>query len=230
MDNLSKALPGIFKLIRRYPQRSFSLVIGKGDYRIDEALVGQIPENVSVVIANNIDVRNPKLRLLPMGRDFRNIDLLGRYAPQQEKASLCYCNFSLDTHPVRQTIYDMVKDRDFLTIEHMGKFLSYPIPRSRFLENLRSARFCLCPRGNAIDTFRMWDCLYLGTIPIVVREAVFHEDLSDLPILFLDSHTQYAELTAEFLESEYRRFSRCRFDYAKLTRQHWLPHTSDRLV
>ena len=46
----------------------------------------------------------------------------------------------------------------------------------------------------------MWDSMYLGTIPIVVREAEFHRELEDLPILFLDSYDAFSELTVDFLE------------------------------
>ena len=104
----------------------------------------------------------------------------------------------------------------------MGNFLAYSIPRQEFLTKLATAKFCICPRGNAIDTFRLWDCLYVGTIPIVVREAVFHEQLSDLPILFLDHYSEYRQLSAEFLERTYETYLRTAFNYSKLDVRYWL--------
>ena len=36
-----------------------------------------------------------------------------------------------------------------------------------YIRNLFTHRFCLCPRGNGVDTHRMWEALYCGCIPIV---------------------------------------------------------------
>ena len=36
-----------------------------------------------------------------------------------------------------------------------------------YIRNLFTHRFCLCPRGNGIDTHRIWEALYCGCIPII---------------------------------------------------------------
>jgi hypothetical protein len=46
-----------------------------------------------------------------------------------------------------------------------------------YIRNLFTHRFCLCPRGNGIDTHRMWEALYCGCIPIV-KPYVTHIDLN----------------------------------------------------
>lgn len=105
---------------------------------------------------------------------------------------------------------------------HRTLVLEYSILRREFFQKLASSKFCICPRGNAYDTFRMWDAMYVGTIPIVVREAHFHQHLLDLPILFLDSYHEYGQLTKRFIEREYQRMLPERFNYAKLCYQHWI--------
>ena len=104
----------------------------------------------------------------------------------------------------------------------MGEFLNYPIGHDEFYRRLRQAKFCIAPRGNAIETFRMWDCLYLGTIPIVVREAAFHDALEDLPILFIDSYQAYAELTEKKLNQIYNEMCLRELNYNKLKNRFWL--------
>ena len=47
----------------------------------------------------------------------------------------------------------------------------------------------LCPRGNGIDTHRMWESLYAGVYPVVQRH-IAHKNLDDLPILFVDDFKQ----------------------------------------
>ena len=54
-----------------------------------------------------------------------------------------------------------------------------------YLDNIYNHRFVLCPEGNGIDTHRLWECLYMGTIPIVKanKNVRFYEDL---PILMVN--------------------------------------------
>ena len=91
-----------------------------------------------------------------------------------KKKNLCYCNFSLDTHSCRKQIYNSIKNKDFLTIENMGTFLNYSISRDNFFKQLNTSKFTICPKGNAYDTFRFYDCLYCDSIPIVVK-LPFHK-------------------------------------------------------
>ena len=104
----------------------------------------------------------------------------------------------------------------------MGRFLDYELSREEFFDDLESAKFCICPRGKAFDTFRMWDALYCGTIPIVVKEAVFHELLNDLPILFLQSYEEFESLTAEQLEATYQEMLKTKYNFEKLRASYWL--------
>lgn len=87
---------------------------------------------------------------------------------------------------------------------------------------MSESKFTICPRGNGIDTFRLWDSLYLGAIPIVVKEAVFHQYLDDLPILFLDSYEDFAKLNREFLVENYQNMLRKKYNYNKLLLSYWI--------
>ena len=55
--------------------------------------------------------------------------------------------------------------------------LNKGIPNRRFsdykdyLLALSTAKFCICPDGNGIDTHRLWETLYVKTIPILRRSA-----------------------------------------------------------
>jgi len=43
------------------------------------------------------------------------------------------------------------------------------LPYREYLEELSKHRFCLCIRGNGVDTHRFWECLYLGVVPIILN-------------------------------------------------------------
>lgn len=215
-------LPHIYRLIANRPRYRYRLVIGKGDYSFGEEHWRGAPANLECLLANNILIEDPRVAYLPMGRDFRSVDVFHEALPTRNKEILCYCNYSVDTHPVRRQLYEAIRDKTFITFEHMGEFLHYSLSREEFFRRLAASRFVICPRGNGPDTFRMWDALYAGAIPIVVREAAYHRQLADLPILFLDSYADFSQLTADYLESVYETMLNREYDYSGLLLSTWL--------
>ena len=64
-----------------------------------------------------------------------------------------------------------------------------------------TSKFVLCPPGLGPDSYRLWEVLYLGAIPIIERTQGGWDDLLvDLPVLLVDS---YDEITPEFLRERY---------------------------
>jgi hypothetical protein len=228
-DDIS-GLKILYEKIKQNSDYSYTLLIGKGDYAFREKLLHNIPDNLKYIFANNINIEHPKLCYFPMGRDFRSAYLFNTLSPVADRSYLCYCNFSVSTHPVREAIYESIKSREFMEFDHMGNFLSYSLTREEFYEKLGASKFALCPRGNGIDTFRLWDCLYCGTIPIVVKEAVFHQELEDLPILFIDAPEDYAKLSEAYLEQKYLELKKKVYNYEKLLLSYWLKRIDDCLL
>lgn len=109
----------------------------------------------------------------------------------KENRNLVYMNFTMNTNPTeRQLVWDMFKDKSWVTA-------GQPLPQDEFYKELRHHRFCLCPSGNGIDTHRLWESIYVGTIPIVKHNLV-HSDWRELPILFVND---WSEVTPDLLAS-----------------------------
>ena len=68
--------------------------------------------------------------------------------------------------------------------------------------DLLLVRYVISPRGNGIDTHRVWEALYLGVIPVAERSALTGL-YSPLPILLVDD---LQGITKEFLDSEYPKY------------------------
>jgi hypothetical protein len=58
--------------------------------------------------------------------------------------------------------------------------------RVAFLRDIRRHDFVLCPRGNGCDTHRLWETLYMGSIPVVRRSEINATVLEGLPVLVVD--------------------------------------------
>ncbi|MBV8480104.1 MAG: hypothetical protein JOY72_07340 [Actinobacteria bacterium] len=80
-----------------------------------------------------------------------------------------------------------------------------PGPRrefEEFLRDLASSYFCIAPRGKGIDTHRVWEALYLRTVPIVTR-SVLSDQHPDLPMIVLDDWSDFRSI--EFTPELYAR-------------------------
>lgn len=65
------------------------------------------------------------------------------------------------------------------------------------------------------DTYRIWDCLYMGCIPIVIDFEV-SDILKDLPIFFIDSYERYLTITEDELNKVWYEMINKDFNYEKL--------------
>jgi hypothetical protein len=54
---------------------------------------------------------------------------------------------------------------------------------------------CACPPGNGVDTHRLWESLYTGCVPVVIRspfiETLMYYTNNQLPLIILDSWEEY---------------------------------------
>jgi hypothetical protein len=150
-------------------------------------------------------------------RIYGNVDVMVDAASQpRDIKNLVYMNFSVSTYPAeRQQVWDMFKDKPWVTV---GEPVNTLDGRRNFLSEIRNHRFVLCPRGNGVDTHRLWETLYMGGIPIVLRN-IAHSDWADLPILFVDS---WEEVTEEFLNSQIERFETTQWNMNKLHVGYWI--------
>jgi len=113
--------------------------------------------------AQNLIFEHNKLNLLPIGiansmwnhgnlSIFNDINLINNL---HKKSKLIYFNFSINTNiHKRKPCYETLRDN---------------ISPVQNLYRLKEYQFCICPEGNGVDTHRLWECLYLKVVPIVIN-------------------------------------------------------------
>ena len=182
-----------------------AIATGYSDYNVgtDELDVLRLP-NLKTWFASNVDMVHPTLVTVPIGLPAKtecpvhgNIQVLYEISKQRSckrTDKLAYMNFNLHTcYEERARVHDMFTDKDWVTT---GTPEVSPQGYENYLKNIRDHKFCFSPRGNGVDCHRIYECLYLGTIPIV-KKTVALEQFSDLPILFIDD---WSSVTPEKLE------------------------------
>ena len=129
---------------------------------------------------------------------------------------LLYVNHRVETYPQdRAWLYPHFSCKNWCTV-------SQPYPKgdiSRYREELLDHKFVLCPRGNGIDTHRLWEALYCGVIPVVVRHRTHSPLEGILPILFVDN---YSEVDERLLVECHERFSSTQWNTDALTVSWWM--------
>jgi len=83
-----------------------------------------------------------------------------------------------------------------------------------YCEKVSKYQFIVSPPGNGEDTHRVWDSLYMGCYPIVIKSNVFRDYENDLPIIQVKD---YSEVTYDLLYSYLNR----EYDMRKLTMSYW---------
>ena len=129
-----------------------------------------------------------------------------------------YGNFSVETNrrarlPVARILsdeYGSFEKPDFTTSGRVS-----------YLRKMAEANFVVCPEGNGIDTHRIWEALYMGSIPIIKRNRNIEPLLRYLPILVVDDWNELRNYS--FLEESWYGLSTSdSYDYSWLKVSKWI--------
>jgi hypothetical protein len=198
-------------------------VMGHSDYPVTDEIASKFEK----VFCTNRLTNSPNIYGLPLGLTndcddsplhniYGNKDIVLEVMNQKvDKYNLLYMNFNISNYPIeRQYVFNLFKNFNYIKI---GSIENSIIGRRKFLKEIKSSKFVLCPRGNGIDTHRIWETLYMGSIPIVKYENT-HSLFTDLPILFIKD---WKEIDKNFLENKYYEYLNKDWNLDKLKISYW---------
>ena len=128
-----------------------------------------------------------------------------------------YSNFSANTFPKERRPLQQLLDQMGVVNSPTNMTAK---GRITYLQNLRSHSLVVCPRGNGIDTHRLWETLYMGGTPIVLRDRAITPLVSELPVIVLDNWGQLSEKVK--LEGMWHELNNQSFRFEKLTSKFWI--------
>lgn len=119
------------------------------------------------------------------------------------KTKNIYFYFNQNTHFTRKICYEKLINKLEWNISR---------PKNEYFTELAKHKYAICPRGNGLDTHRIWECLYLNTIPIVIKNDFIN--INNLPIIVLDS---WDDLNQNKLKNEFinQKISKLSLNYYK---------------
>jgi hypothetical protein len=101
------------------------------------------------------------------------------YNKNIEKTKEIYFNFNIKTNKNK-------RQKCFNIIEEKGIYWNDNLPYKKYLLELKKHKYAICPEGNGIDTHRFWECLYMNTIPICVKNKLTEYYKQYFPIIVLN--------------------------------------------
>jgi len=160
---------------------------------------------------------HPKMHPIPMGiANFcwphGNADILKEIQEQRlPKQHLAHMNFDKKT---------FLEERFPVFRQFTAASYCYRPPQKPYrgyMADLAASKFEIAPRGNAWDTHRIWESLYVGTIPIV-KSSPLDKLYAGLPILIIQDWHQVNE---RFLQQKYQEISSQTYNLEKTSMNYW---------
>ncbi len=225
-------LAKLLRIVNHLPEK-FVIITHNGDQHVEDGFIGTydngrrikeeeytLSDNILKLYCQNIDVVHPRIDSIPLGVENmmwnlkqNKMAIMKKYSILR-KTALLYINHDCRTNSEeRNKVYDHLGNKSWTTAVH-------GINRQNmesYFSNVACHKFMAAPYGNGFDTHRLWEALYLNTIPII-RRNVFTSFYEDLPICLID---EWDEVTVEFLNREYNRIRSMSWNRDKLTFEWW---------
>ncbi len=130
-----------------------------------------------------------------------------------KKEKLLYMNCTDWKNPERKKIREIFLKKPFC--HHSGQ-----CPFEKYLRETAQHKFSIAPPGLGPDLYRIYECLLVGTIPIV-KSSYMDPFYDGLPVLLIDD---WNDITEEFLEKKYQEIHSKKYNPEKLYMEYWLEY------
>ena len=190
----------------------YRLITHNSDREITAKELAYIDEKIIRWFAHNVTTSHPQITPLPIGLESQHYYQSGDVQSIQKLLSeetspildkVLY-GFSPSTNPKERT--DALRSLRTCTHADEIKMRLSPIA---YYKKLQSYKFVAAPRGNGVDTHRVWEALLFGVIPIVRRNPVVeHFQKMGLPVLIIDTWDEIKKMTPEYLSKYYQETMR----------------------
>lgn len=215
-------LPFFFNKIYPLLKKEFVLVTHNSDLCITQDYIKYLNEDkIKKWFSQNVYCKHPKLIPIPIGIansqwPHGNLELFDRIRNEKNvKDIIVYKNFDPNTSHCNR-----------LHVLHDTKWIPMPERRSTedYWRDISRSIFVICPMGSGVDTHRMWESLYLRSIPIVAK-CDNNDGFSELPMVTIPNGQfgNWNIITPQYLDNihEEMKNKANTYKYEKLSLEYW---------
>lgn len=201
--------------VHKSGEKNLKFVPGKTKYQIATRnhvyhLYDDIPKNIKMWYGVHGNIKHERFSCLPEGVFYDIMSFKKNVIPKN------YLYLNCINSNGRNFVIETFKNCDHATV--FVKTKKNKLTMDKYTQQLQEHKFCISPQGNGYDTYRFWESLYLGVIPIVKRRPLV-EHFIDLPILIVDSWDE--ALSKKFLDDSYERIRSTSYTLEKLDFNYW---------
>lgn len=209
-------------IVKNQIKNEIYLITHNSDWPVDQNIFLSKPNNIKKWFTQNVNFPHKDLISIPIGLENKRwfVDIkkkekmLDKIKEEKNIINLVYVNHNINNFPSERIIpYQRLNGTNFATLVNGKNGENF----DDYLNNIYNHKFVVSPRGVGIDTHRLWECLYLGTIPIEKRN--FNNiQFNDLPICFVND---WSEINEEFLKTQYDKIKNKVWNMDKLNFSYW---------
>ena len=178
--------------------------------------------NLTMFMTNqHHNITNPKVISVPLGimdvyeTWYYMHDILKRGLTKKHLLFSAGSDFGARPY-IRECVRKNVGERAFFTFKRKE-------PKQVFYDALRASKIVLAMPGLGYDTYRLWESLAFGSVPVIERGVGLDRTVYKLPVLLVDD---FYDLSAELLEQAYveaiYRGLRNEWEYQRMKPSWWL--------
>jgi hypothetical protein len=193
---------------KKFSNTNYKVISHNDDTEVNSDLIGDIDySNINLWSQNLNILENRNTFFIPIGLENRRFLKNGRLHSFNKftklnltKKYLVTSNFNSNTNLKYR--YPIEKLFNSINYVETKKFKS-----EIYLEELSKYKFAICPAGNGLDTHRIWESLFVNTIPITIKDN-FSQNLvnNNIPCLVLETWEDFLKFTPNDLINIYDEY------------------------
>ena len=183
----TEALDFLFEDLKPVEQfKNLILITHESDYPITKKVFSSKPSCISKWFGINIFYKNENLIPIPIGVPGKFTEFYDKNFKCQDNAlnnklDKIYINFRDNTNnKERSGLKSYFEKKDWAVVDNNK------IDPDEYQNNLKKYKYNLCPIGNGVDTYRIWETLVAGSIPVTKKHPALNS-FEKFPIIFLEN-------------------------------------------
>ena len=194
------------RFLERQGSGKYTLLIHNGDRIPSDSVLERLGDLFYRVYSVNVTSETSTVRALPIGLENARLNNNGRLSYYLEgleeprsnnRPRLIMSSFHVSNNPsVRQPAAELFRASRFGFDGHSWK-------RKEYRDVLKQTCFVISPPGNGPDCHRTWEAIYMGAVPVVLKEHLGRSLWEGMPILAVDSYHDFVHMSDDVLRNIY---------------------------
>lgn len=162
-------------------RKKFVLACQNADTEFNAGWLTKLRPYALHIYTINCVIQDPILTTIPIGFGDWSLDIIPTVCGDAPRTIDILAGFLVKTNPLARQpcLNSMLKNSRAVT--------SLTTTKREYYERLCISKYVVCPEGQGHDTHRIYESIYFGAVPILLKPSVLSHLYKDMPIVYVDS-------------------------------------------